>query len=346
MLISNLQSNKVIKNQQATVATQCIWEVLSMSISLRIPFYRCCQLVLCWVILCCTTLTSKAALTNGLVAYYDFQESTVINKAGAVGTDYTGTLVNGTILVPGGAASGFSGNAAFNSTGAAGVGNTSNRSVLLAGNAANFNGTSGSYINVPLGTAQLGQSLSIGVWAYSAIDPNASGARRFVLESVGDFADISLGTAGSASGTATSLTPAYYYNGASLGTISIPNNAATANLGNWQYIVQTVENTGTTSTLTIYVNGIQTAQHTALASSGFTFNSLNFGNARTGSTDRPWDGMLDEVVIYNRAISAGEVASLYETGLAGLAVPEPSTYALLAAGLVGIVAWCRRQVAI
>ena len=46
--------------------------------------------------------------------------------------------------------------------------------------------------------------------------------------------------------------------------------------------------------------------------------------------------LLDEIVIYNRALSAGEIAQL---------VPEPSSLLLTALGLLGIVLWRRRRTA-
>ena len=69
------------------------------------------------------------------------------------------------------------------------------------------------------------------------------------------------------------------------------------------------------------------------------FAALYFGDARNGTTspDRDWDGMLDEVAIWNRALDANEVSALHNLGLAGQplsSVPEASTSTLVCLGLL------------
>ena len=104
---------------------------------------------------------------------------------------------------------------------------------------------------------------------------------------------------------------------------------------------------GSTSagTLTVFINGVQVAQDASL-SNGVTFNgadgidtaNLTIGAARPDSGDagyRPFDGLLDELAIYDSALSDAQI--LEHATL----VPEPSSTALL--GLGGLALIMRRR---
>ena len=57
--------------------------------------------------------------------------------------------------------------------------------------------------------------------------------------------------------------------------------------------------------------------------------------ARDGSQNFPLKGSADEVAIWSRALTDGEITTLYNGG-AGTQVPEPSTLVLLALALLGM----------
>ena len=57
------------------------------------------------------------------------------------------------------------------------------------------------------------------------------------------------------------------------------------------------------------------------------------------SPTRYFQGEIDEVAVFNRALSAGEVANLYA---AASAIPEPATTAQIAGALVMLVALIAR----
>jgi hypothetical protein len=75
------------------------------------------------------------------------------------------------------------------------------------------------------------------------------------------------------------------------------------------------------ATVRLYVNGLQENEgsmpglYTALDANGLTI-----GN-RPGSS--LWQGELDEVAIFNRALSAEEIAAIYEARSAGMCMPPP-----------------------
>jgi len=97
-------------------------------------------------------------------------------------------------------------------------------------------------------------------------------------------------------------------------------------------------------TATFYLNGSQITQQVfenlsnkdmpfRIGSSSSSVNSLNH--------QRPsWDGLIDDVAVYNRALTSTEVTELYNFQV----VPEPSTYALIGmGGLIWLALAVRRM---
>jgi len=80
----------------------------------------------------------------------------------------------------------------------------------------------------------------------------------------------------------------------------------------WQHALVTV---AADATVTFYINGVQTGTPAATgALSGITTtNDLIIGN-RAGTTDRTFDGWIDEPIMWNRALTAQEISDLYVYG--------------------------------
>lgn len=78
----------------------------------------------------------------------------------------------------------------------------------------------------------------------------------------------------------------------------------------YQNVTIIAKTSGTTTIIELYVNGIfkTSKSYTSIATIGFV--NLTFGMINTTST--PYNGILDEVRIYNRALSPAEVRALYE----------------------------------
>jgi hypothetical protein len=68
-----------------------------------------------------------------------------------------------------------------------------------------------------------------------------------------------------------------------------------------------------------------------------------YGNPSQGY----WDGQIDDLAIWNRALSSQEIAAIYSAGLNGLPmislVPEPSTTAFAAIGCLAFFVASRRR---
>ena len=74
----------------------------------------------------------------------------------------------------------------------------------------------------------------------------------------------------------------------------------------------------------VYVNGVEDAEG-ALGPNPLSNDAITRIGCRQNASDCPFNGVIDDVRIYNRALSGSEVSELY-------AIPEPATLALLALG--------------
>ncbi len=94
------------------------------------------------------------------------------------------------------------------------------------------------------------------------------------------------------------------------GTLSQASDSNPVNINTWYFVTGTVDSNGKTS---IYVNGLLVAQGSNASFPSNTSEPLKIGT-EYGSGVR-WDlnGKVDEARIYNRALSASEISSLYTT---------------------------------
>jgi len=69
--------------------------------------------------------------------------------------------------------------------------------------------------------------------------------------------------------------------------------------------------------LQLYVNGLLQAQQTVTFLQSYGTLPLYFGTSGQLFWDHKLNGRLDEVSLYNRALSAGEIAAIYSAGVAG-----------------------------
>jgi len=117
---------------------------------------------------------------------------------------------------------------------------------------------------------------------------------------------------------------------------STPTSAANAvPYKKWSHVLVTVDSN---ALATFYVNGFLSGTPGSTgALSGITSTDPIYIGNRSGFTDRTFDGIIDDVRIYSRALSSQEVKQLYNTG-AGSKVNATSvtnTTTTLKTGLVG-----------
>jgi hypothetical protein len=97
-----------------------------------------------------------------------------------------------------------------------------------------------------------------------------------------------------------------------VGIIGIP-------AGTWTHVAVTYDATGPTATLQMYVNGVLSAsnipsyKHIPASAADLLIGAVEAG----GGTNQYLPGEIDEVSVYNRALSATEIQSIYNAGADG-----------------------------
>jgi hypothetical protein len=263
---------------------------------------------------------ARADLSSNLIAYYNF-ETGITNQVDG-GLTHNGSYGSGTAfgVTPSIAGSGaeFIGNDAYPGAEAT---TTTDRSILLVGKALNVvkddaSATAGSgWFNVPtLGASTLGSNFAISAWFYLAPDADNGGTdvatlRDYVFESADlDNFDVSFGTNDANGSTFVSW----------IGGSSGAQNAGTLATGQWHHVVHVFSQSGANTTLSVYINGAKVGATVSTPTTNMNFTSLNFGAARIGM--RVFDGMMDEVAVWNRSLTAIDVTELYQRGQASFAL--------------------------
>ncbi len=186
------------------------------------------------------------------------------------------------------------------------------------GGALAFDGAT-NYVDLGDMTAVEGQSaLSVSMWVKNNASANVSGGDTMISKegsgadtlslSWAQNEDVSFCLVGSTSGVSCG--------GADTATASYVDGIPEGSGTNWNHIVGVLDS----GTVKVYVNGIQGGVAGTLSSP--TQNSVH--SLKIGST---WAGSIDDVRIYNKALSTQEIADLYALGggVVGQAPPPPVT---------------------
>jgi concanavalin A-like lectin/glucanase superfamily protein len=102
-------------------------------------------------------------------------------------------------------------------------------------------------------------------------------------------------------------------------------------LNEWVHVAGTLD--GSTGDMKLYLNGVLVAQTTTAIRPFGPLLGPGVAIGNTATHEFPFSGLIDEVVLYNRALSPGEVMSL---------VPEPGSAALLGCGVAGFL-WAKSR---
>ncbi len=240
----------------------------------------------------------------GLVGYWSFNEGTSTIAHDFSGNGNTGTLTTSGSTLPQWVPGKF-------------------------GTALSFDGST-DYVSVP--SISLGGDVTFSAW----VKLNSNSVSNWVVPVIakglfgadanGDM-NISLQTPSSATQTGTANWSFVVFNGASNTEIQDPVSAST---GAWTLIVGVKQGT----TISLYKNGVLVAS-SGSASGAFSNSShaTEIGAYPGQESTTALNGSIDDVRVYNRALTATEVAGLYKSGAAKInSSQSPGT---LSNGLVG-----------
>ena len=101
----------------------------------------------------------------------------------------------------------------------------------------------------------------------------------------------------------------------------------TVNYFAWTHVAAMLD--GSTGTLSFYTNGVLAAQtNTTIRPFGDLLPDqspgIGIGNVNDGGNNFPFIGDLDEIALYNRALTPAEIQSIYNAGSAGKCMSTPS----------------------
>lgn len=227
--------------------------------------------------------------------------------------------------------SGTSGGNPGTYTGGIALGQTSAASNM--GGAARFDGASGTYVN--LGSFHAGDSITVEAWVN--LDAAAATATHAIASRwVGSW-ELNVNSADVASFFGFTLP------GPTLRTSVAP---VALTRGQWHHVVGVLDSgsTGSASaTLTTYIDGVagsvlSFAAGSVLrdASAGAVDVKLGASRSGSGSTGFNWHGLMDEVAVYDRPLSAAEIAAHYQAGAGAAATIDDLIATDIEAEMAGI----------
>lgn len=242
------------------------------------------------------TIASQAQvnLTNGLIAYYPFSG----NFADSSGNGNNGGVLGGVTLT--------------------------NDEAGNANSAALFNGSG--YINIPLSTELTVTTHFSAAFQFEAFDSSVhcllsksdySGASANMQYKVGFDDYPALSGSGLFFATAHANCQATSFSG---NDYAVTGNAIRPN--QWYYVVMTFDS----GMKNIYVNGVLQATDTiaTTAASPYSIDSCSMGNVRIGAFTQQnpqyFRGILDNVRLYNRALTVDEITALDNPANTGVAI--------------------------
>lgn len=206
----------------------------------------------------------------------------------------------------------------------------------ILGNAGAFQAGAGDYLSLATNASvEFTTAFSIQVWAYSdtSFAPSATFASKWLYASAG-------GWTFSMDGVGSQLRMWVADSPTDSGGNVIDSTGASFGVNTWYHIVAVYDGSQATASdrVKFYINGSPTGTNVLAGTipSSLQNNSVDFNISYWPGLNRHWDGRLDEIAIWSRALSGSEVTQLYNGGNA-LAYPFGNSFTLTAPRSVAIV---------
>ena len=169
-----------------------------------------------------------------------------------------------------------------------------------SGQAFDLNGTTG-YISIPDASAiEVTSQLTLSAW----INPDDVGNFRQIISKFG-----SSGNYAYQIGLAPSGRLRIDFSGDGAGYTNLESSTGALTTGTWQLVTATFDN----GAAKLYINGNQVASSTMGFTSIYSAGNSNLNIGRDPAGSQYFDGRIDEAAVYNRALSAGEISTLYNS---------------------------------
>ncbi|MEK9132823.1 MAG: LamG-like jellyroll fold domain-containing protein, partial [Patescibacteria group bacterium] len=160
-------------------------------------------------------------------------------------------------------------------------------------------------------------SLTVEAWIYPMEDEGALYPYQRIVEKEGPFGFRSYDLEFNASSTAHTMRFNLWNSISPQQQTSVDSNSSIAT-NTWTHVVGTYARNGSTNVLKMYVNGVLENTNTNDSDSATPIMAVGTGDLSIGKSatvaDNYFFGSMDEIKIYNRALSAAEVQNNYQSG--------------------------------
>lgn len=261
----------------------------------------------------------KGAVTTNLVAYWNFEGSANNSSAGSGGTAFNGALI-------GGATTTGTPRAGSGSLGLDGIDDYMDVTSNVAPNTAWTISAWFRSDTVPTGSARAA--------VYESTDNTTGGGNGFAM---------SFGLRDGATGNPVSPADQTSFqvftrrNGVNADAQVLIADTAVANTWYHTLTVFTPATPTATGSLVNYLGGVEVSTITLPVGATLdSFAGLHVGTFR-GANGRWFDGSIDEVALWDRSLTPGDVTEVFTLGNNGQAIPEPSALLLGGLGILGLL---------
>ena len=168
----------------------------------------------------------------------------------------------------------------------------------ISGQALDLDGT-GDAVELPEITALDASEFSVSIWVN--VDPASSGRLGMFHASITAGDEIArLFVQGSR---------VYFANG--YDALTFPPCSTTVPSGEWRMVTVTVDSAAQEAK--VYIDGAECVSDTSFSTASGTFGAENFIGARFGPSSESFQGQLDEVMLWNRSLTAAEVLTVFQS---------------------------------